>query len=75
MARGAAAFGWFRLHSVATGRSLDIAYAIYLELRDGLIAKYHFIENTSDVANAFRVGGVWVIKTDGVSREVPSVDG
>lgn len=71
----AAAFGWFRLHSVATGRSSDIAYAIFLEMRDGLIAKYHFIENTFDVANTFRVGGAWVINTDGAPHEVPRVAG
>jgi len=67
----AAAFGWFRLHSLSTGRSSDIAYAIYFELRDGLIIKYHFIENTFDVANAFRVGGSWLIDTDGAKRDVP----
>ena len=71
----AAAFGWFRLRSVATIRSSDIAYAIYLEMRDGLIAKYHFIENTFDVANTFRVGGAWVVDTDGGPHEVPSVKG
>jgi ketosteroid isomerase-like protein len=67
----AAAFGWFRLHALSTGRSADIAYAIYFELRDGLIVKYHFIENTFDVANAFRAGGSWLIDTDGAKHDVP----
>jgi ketosteroid isomerase-like protein len=66
-----AAFGWFRLHSLSTGRSADIAYAIYFELQDGLIVKYHFIENTFDVANTFRVGGSWLIDTDGAKHNVP----
>ena len=66
-----AAFGWFRLHSLSTGRSADIAYAIYFELQDGLIVKYHFIENTFDVANTFRVGGSWVIDTDDARHDVP----
>jgi|SRR5579863_5380829 ketosteroid isomerase-like protein len=67
-----AAFGWFRLRSLSTGRSADIAYAIYVEVRDGLIVKYHFVENTFDVANTFRVGGAWKIDTDGAKRDVPS---
>jgi ketosteroid isomerase-like protein len=67
-----AAFGWFRLRSLSTGRSADIAYAIYVEMRDGLIVKYHFIENTFDVANTFRVSGAWTIDTDGAKRDVPS---
>jgi hypothetical protein len=41
-------------------------------MRDGLIVKYHFVENTFDVANTFRVGGVWKIATDGAKRDVPS---
>jgi ketosteroid isomerase-like protein len=67
----AAAFGWFRLHSLSTGRFADIGYAIYFELREGLIVKYHFIENTFDVASAFRVGGSWSIDTDGARHDVP----
>jgi ketosteroid isomerase-like protein len=65
-------FGWFRLRSLSTGRSADIAYAIYVQMRDGLIVKYHFIENTFDVANTFRVSGAWKIDTDGAKRDVPS---
>jgi ketosteroid isomerase-like protein len=67
----AAAFGWFRLHSLATGRSADIGYSILLELRDGLIAKYHFLENTFDVAATFRVGGSWKVETDGAAHDIP----
>ena len=41
------------------------------ELRDGLIVKYHFLENTFDVATAFRVGGSWLIDTDSVKHRIP----
>jgi uncharacterized protein len=68
----AAAFGWFRLHSLSTGRTADISYSIFFELRDGLIVKYHFLENTFDVACAFRAAGSWLIDTDGVKHNVPA---
>lgn len=67
----AAAFGWFRLHALSTGRTADIAYSVRFELRDGLILKYHFLENTFDVASAFRIGGKWVLATDGAQHPVP----
>jgi len=66
-----AAFGWFRLHALSTGRTADISYSIRFELRDGLIVKYHFLENTFDVATAFRSSGEWLLETDGKHR-VPS---
>ena len=68
----AAPFGWFRLHALSTGRTVDIYYSIRFELRDGLIVKYHFLENTFDVASAFQVGGEWLLETDGVKHRVPS---
>ena len=68
----AAAFGWFRLHALSTGRSVDISYSIRFELRDGLIVKYHFLENTFDVATAFRSAGNWLLETDGTKHSVPS---
>ncbi len=68
----AAAFGWFRLHALSTGRITDIAYSIPFELRDGLIVRYRFLENTFNVAAAFRAGGSWLIDADGVKRRVPS---
>lgn len=67
-----AAFGWFRLHALPTGRTFDIAYSIRFELRDGLITKYHFLENTLDVARAFRTSGQWVLETDGAKHRVPA---
>jgi ketosteroid isomerase-like protein len=67
----AAAFGWFRLHALSTGRTADIAYAIRFELRDGLIVRYHFLENTFDVAAAFRSSGEWCLDTDGAKHTVP----
>jgi hypothetical protein len=67
-----AAFGWFRLHALSTGRIADISYSIRFELRDGLIVKYHFLENTFDVAAAFRSAGEWLLETDGTQHRVPS---
>jgi ketosteroid isomerase-like protein len=67
----AAAFGWFRLHALSTGRTADISYSILFDLRDSLIVKYHFLENTFDVAVAFQAGGLWLIATDGAERHVP----
>jgi ketosteroid isomerase-like protein len=67
----AAAFGWFRLHALATGHTIDIAYSIRFEIRDGRFVKYHFLENTFDVASAFRVEGTWQLKIDGGIRAVP----
>ena len=68
----ASAFGWFRLHALSTGRTADISYSIFFELRDGLIVKYHFLENTFDVARVFRTAGSWLIDTDGVTHSVPA---
>ena len=67
-----AAFGWFRLHALPTDRTVDISYSIFFELRDGLIVRYHFLENTFDVAAAFRAGGSWLVDTDGVKHSVPN---
>lgn len=68
----AAAFGWFRLCALATGRTIDIAYSIRFEIRDGRFVKYHFLENTFDVASAFHTGGAWRLKIDGAIRPVPN---
>ncbi|MBV8513911.1 MAG: nuclear transport factor 2 family protein [Acidobacteria bacterium] len=68
----AAAFGWFRLHALSTDRTMDIAYSIRFELHNGLITKYHFLENTLDVAGAFRTSGQWVLETDGATHWVPA---
>jgi glyoxylase-like metal-dependent hydrolase (beta-lactamase superfamily II)/ketosteroid isomerase-like protein len=70
----AAAFGWFRLHALPTGRTMDIAYSIFFELREGLIVKYHFLENTFDVASAFRSGGAWRLHREERIHEVPEPD-
>jgi ketosteroid isomerase-like protein len=67
----AAAFGWFRLRSLTTERIVDISYSIFFEIRNGLIIRYHFLENTFDVAAAFRVRGSWLMETDGARHEVP----
>jgi ketosteroid isomerase-like protein len=71
----AAAFGWFRLHALSTGRTVDISYSILFELRAGLIVRYHFLENTFDVAGAFRASGSWLIDTDGAKHAVPPARG
>ena len=67
----AAAFGWFRLRTLTTGRTVDVSYSILFELRNGLICRYHFLENTFDVAGAFRTGGSWVIARDGATQTIP----
>ena len=67
----AAAFGWFRLHALTTDHIIDIAYSIRFEILDGRFVKYHFLENTFDVASAFRTGGAWLLKIDGATRPVP----
>src|SRR5579864_2372211 len=71
----AAAFGWFRLRALSSGRTMDISYSILFELRAGLIVRYHFIENTFDVAGAFRASGSWLIDTDGAKHDVPPTRG
>jgi ketosteroid isomerase-like protein len=68
-----AAFGWFRLRALSTGRSVDIPYWIRFELQDGFIVKYHFLENTFDVARAFHLDGEWLLETDGTKHYVPSL--
>jgi len=68
----AAAFGWFRLHALPTDQTVEIAYSIRFELRGGLITKYHFLENTFDVAQAFRTDGDWVLETDGARHRIPA---
>jgi ketosteroid isomerase-like protein len=68
----AVAFGWFRLHALSTGRTVDVSYSIRFELQDGLIVKYHFLENTFDIATAFHSGGQWLLETDGAKHRVPS---
>jgi hypothetical protein len=67
----AAAFGWFRLRALSTARTVDISHSILFELRNGLIVRYHFLENTFDVATAFRTDGSWLIERDGVSQSIP----
>jgi hypothetical protein len=56
---------------LSTGRTGDISYSIRFELREGLIIKYHFLENTFDVAAAFRADGSWQTNTDGAMHDVP----
>jgi ketosteroid isomerase-like protein len=69
----AAAFGWFRLHALTTGRTIDIPYSIFFELKDGLIVKYHFLENAFEVAAAFRSGGRWLVRREGETHEIPEI--
>ena len=69
----AAAFGWFRLRARPTGRIVDIPYSAFLELKDTLIIKYHFLESTFDVVSAFRCGGDWRIEREGEIHAVPEL--
>jgi ketosteroid isomerase-like protein len=68
----AAVFGWFGLRSKPSGRVTRSAFSVLLEQRDGKIAHYQFLENTFDVALAFRSGGSWAIDTDGDTKQVPA---
>jgi len=65
------AFRWFRLRALSTGRTAEISYSVRFELRGGLIVKYHFLENTFDVASTFRTGGNWMLEIDGAQRPAP----
>jgi glyoxylase-like metal-dependent hydrolase (beta-lactamase superfamily II) len=38
----------------SAGRTADITYSILFQVRDGLIVKYHFLDNTFDVAVTLR---------------------
>ena len=67
----AAVFGWFGLKSRPAGREVRIAFSVLVEGRDGKIARYQFLENTFDVATAFRSGGSWSFQTDGTTTTVP----
>jgi ketosteroid isomerase-like protein len=68
----AAVFGWFELRSRPSGRKARIAFSLLLEARDGRIARYQFLENTFDVALAFRSAGSWAMQTDCKTRSVPA---
>ena len=68
----AAVFGWFSLRSRPAGREVRSAFSVLLEQLDGKIARYRFLENTFDVALAFRDGGSWAMHTDGNTKTVPA---
>ena len=68
----AAVFGWFGLRSRPFGREVRSAFSVLLEQRDGKIARYRFLENTFDVALAFRDSGSWAIQTDGTTKAIPA---
>jgi glyoxylase-like metal-dependent hydrolase (beta-lactamase superfamily II)/ketosteroid isomerase-like protein len=70
----AAAFGWFRLEASSTGRTAEISFGVNFEVHDGRIVKYHFVENTFDVAGAFRTDGAWIVATDGTTKVIPSLE-
>lgn len=68
----AAVFGWFGLRSRPEGREVRSAFSLLLKHRDGKIGRYEFLENTFDVALAFRSQGSWAIQTDGTTKTVPA---
>ncbi|HYX77671.1 MAG TPA: hypothetical protein VE757_10885, partial [Gaiellaceae bacterium] len=68
----AAVFGWFGLRTRPAGREVRSAFSVLLEQRDGKIARYQFLENTFDVALAFRSAGSWAMETDGKTTIVPA---
>jgi len=71
----AAVFGWFGLRSRQTGRDARIAYSLLVQSVDGKIGRYQFLENTFDVALAFRSAGAWTMRTDDTTRAAPGRDG
>jgi ketosteroid isomerase-like protein len=68
----AAVFGWFELRSRPAGRKARVAFSLLLEAREGKIARYQFLENTFDVALAFRCAGTWTMQRDGETTNVPA---
>jgi hypothetical protein len=68
----AAVFGWFGLRSRVLGSEARIAFSLLVQGREGKIGHYCFLENTFDVALAFRSGGSWAIQTDGATTKVPA---
>jgi ketosteroid isomerase-like protein len=70
--RRAGVFGWFGLRPRPAGPEVRSAFSVLLEQRDGMIARYQFLENTFDVALAFRNGGSWAMQTDGSTKTVPA---
>jgi ketosteroid isomerase-like protein len=67
----AAVFGWFGLRSRPLRREARIAFSVLVEARDGKIGRYQFLENTFDVALAFRSDGSWRMQADGLTTTVP----
>jgi ketosteroid isomerase-like protein len=68
----AAVFGWFALRSRPEEREARSAFSVLVEQLDGKIGRYQFLENTFDVALAFRNAGSWAIQTDGTTKAVPA---
>jgi ketosteroid isomerase-like protein len=71
----AAVFGWFGLRSRQTGRDARIGYSLLIQGAGGKIVRYQFLENTFDVALAFRSAGAWAMRTDDTTRAAPGQDG
>jgi hypothetical protein len=68
----AAVFGWFGLRSRPAGRETRSAFSVLLQQREGEIPRDQFLENSFDVALAFRKAGSWTIQTDGTTKTVPA---
>jgi ketosteroid isomerase-like protein len=68
----AAVFGWFGLRPRGVEREVRIAFSLLVQAREGKIARYQFLENTFDVALAFRAAGSWAMRTDGKTTAVPA---
>ena len=71
----AAVFGWFSLRPRGVEREVRIAFSLLVQAREGKIARYQFLENTFDVALAFRAAGSWAMQTDGKTTAVPAESG
>lgn len=67
-----AVFGYFKYRARSTGKDMETDWAIHAQMKDGLIARYHFYENTFAIAEAFRHSGSWEVENDGSRRTVPA---
>jgi uncharacterized protein len=67
----AALFGTFRYQVKATGKVVASEWAAHAVVREGLIRRLHFYENSYALASGFRSSGTWEIRNHQGARSVP----
>lgn len=60
-----------RVPSTRQEATWDIVFSMRFDA-EGLIARYHLIENSYEPARLRRLSGTWSIEADGVTKTVPS---